>query len=126
MSKLTLSRLLLIIGSIFFLGSMGLTLIHIGDPHYQTHSWYHFFREASSNLILLAMVYLIYFGSAAWRTPTSWKILCVIFAAFFLPYWIGAPFNDALSAPHFRAALTHILQAGLMYSSLLIAYSEFK
>ncbi|PQJ62744.1 hypothetical protein [Photobacterium angustum] len=126
MSKLTLSRLLLLIGSIFFLGSMGLTLSHIGDPHYQIHSWYHFFREATSNLILLAMVYLIYFGSTTWRTPTSWKILFVIFAAFFLPYWIGAPFNEALSAPHFRAVITHILQAGLMYSSLLIAHSEFK
>ena len=128
MKKIVLARALVVAGFAVGLTSLYQTFSHIGDPDFiqvggeaLDHSYYHFFREGGGDIAAMLAILFFLFAKEENRTRTTWVMSLLVVLGYYLPYWVGMPFNVALAAPHFRAELAHILQAALVFSGVLIA-----
>ncbi len=123
-SRFNLARASLVVGLAIGLLSWRESVGHIGDldflvPAYTlgaTHSWYHVFREACGDVAKMAVLLLVFFGSKRWRTPVTWWVSLVLMIGYYAPFWIGAPFLPALSAPNAIAEAIHV---GMAFFALL-------
>ncbi|MDB4511862.1 hypothetical protein N9060_00225 [Arenicella sp.] len=134
MSKLNIARILVAIGMIIGVESLAATFGHIGDPLYTlpeefgggtTHAWYHALREALGDIGTIVVLLLVFFGAASFRSRATWWISLILMAGYYLPFWVGAPFNSALAAPTLEAELRHIAQAAIPLIALFIARKDF-
>lgn len=134
MNNLLISRVLLVLGLLIGMISFTATVGHIGNPDYllipgtdelQTHAWYHALREVVADVASMSILLLTFFGTAKWRTPTTWIICLIIMVGYYAPFWIGAPFSPALAAPHWMAEIVHIIMAALPFTALFIARKDF-
>lgn len=135
MHKLTqnirLAQILIIIGFLIGLVSLSITFSHIGDAAFlaqsdpTTHAWYHFFREGWGDMGAMTAVLLLIFSPAKWRNPVGWWVIIVLLVGYYAPFWIGIPFNPALSAPTPEADLIHGLMALFSVSGALFARKHF-
>lgn len=136
-NKLNLARASLIISIIVGEGSLGSTFRHIGDERFllagftadsglpNTHGWFHFFREGIGDITALVLLCLFFFGPTRFRTPETWTIGLILCIGYYAPFWIGAPFNDALIAPNMGASLTHVGMALFAVTALWLAKTDF-
>ena len=134
MTKLNIARALLVVGLAIGLGSLGATFNHIGDPEFtvaetffggSTHAWYLALREGVGDVATIVVLLLVFFGSASFRSKATWWICLLLMLGYYLPFWVGMPFNSALAAPNLSAELNHIIQALLPLTALFIARKEF-
>ena len=134
MSKLNIARVLLIAGLAIGAGSLRATFTHIGDPLFTlpeafgggtTHAWYHALREAMGDIGTIAVLILIFFGNPRFRTTATWWVCLILMFGYYSPFWIGMPFNSALSAPNIEIEVRHIIQALLPIIALFVARGEF-
>lgn len=134
MKKLTISRILLVLGILVGMISLSMTIGHVGDPAYlliehpeeeATHAWYHAFREAIGDIAAIVVMLSVFFGPAKWRTRETWLISLTLMFGYYAPFWIGTPFIPELAAPHLAAELVHIVMAILPVSALFISRQEF-
>ena len=134
MSKLTIARILIIIGFVIGLESLYATFTHIGDQSYlllpefengQTHAWYHALREALGDVGAIVAVLFVFFTNSRYRNETSWWLCLIIMVGYYSPFWAGMPFNSELAAPTLESEIRHITQAVLPLSGLFIVRKEF-
>lgn len=134
MSKLNISRILVVIGMIIGIKSLAATFGHIGDPLYTlpeefgggtTHAWYHALREAMGDIGTIVVILLLFFGTASFRTRETWWVCLILMFGFYSPFWIGMPFNSALAAPTLEAELRHIASAAIPLIGLFLARKNF-
>ncbi len=134
MMRLTIGRILLIIGLIIGLKSWQMTIQHVGDPTYiliseftkgSTHAWYHAFREAIGDLAAMVILLLTFLGGVSCRTPITWYNCLILMVGYYAPFWIGTPFVPELAAPHMKAEIIHILMAFFPTVGLFVSRSEF-
>ena len=132
--RLFIARLLVVLGFVAGLGSLWSTFTHIGDPLYlvtpefgrgSAHAWYHALREAFGDIATIIVVLLIFFGADRYRKPSSWLICLILLLGYYLPFWVGMPFMEELSAPSLQAELNHISQAVLSLAGLFYGRAEF-
>lgn len=128
MNQLNIARILIITGFLIGLSSLYQTVSHIGNPEFLliagdtlNHGYYHFFREACGDIAAMITILYFLFSSPCHRTPTTWLMSFIIATGYYAPYWVGMPFNDALSAPHMRAEIAHVLQAAFVFAGLIIS-----
>lgn len=134
MSKLMISRILLLAGLAIGMISWSMTIGHVADPAYllveggeenPTHAWYHAFREAIGDLAAITIMITIFFGPDRWRTRETWTVSLLLMCGYYAPFWIGTPFVPELAAPHIMAELVHIVMAALPLSALFLARANF-
>lgn len=134
MSKLNIARILLAIGLVIGVESLYATFTHIGDPLFTlqpefgggtTHSWYHALREGMGDVATIAVLLLMFFGKASFRTPATWWIGLILMFGYYSPFWIGMPFNAELAAPTLEAELRHLAQAAIPLAALFVARRDF-
>jgi hypothetical protein len=132
--RLTLSRTMLVIGLLVGLGSWWQTVGHIGNPLYllpanspegSEHGWYHFFREACSDVAMMTVFIVSFFGSAEFRTRQTWWLVLILMVGYYASFWIGSPFLAALSAPSTIANLIHVGMASFAFAALLVGRPAF-
>lgn len=118
LTNLWTARILVIIGFLAGWTSLGATLAHIGDPAtlmteagVPTHSWHHFLRELGAQFGIMIAILVVLFVGPAQRTPASWWIMLILMLGFYLPFWIGVPFDPAYGAPSMGAELNHLAMA---------------
>ncbi len=128
MNTFLLARILVTLGLAVGLTSFSQTVSHIGDPDFLQvggdvvdHSYYHFFREAGGDVAAMAVMLLFLHGPKRFRTREAWLMSLVVALGYYLPYWVGMPFNDALRAPNTTAEIAHVLQASLVLVGLMLA-----
>ena len=128
MNKIILARSLVIAGFTIGLTSLSPTLSHIGDPDFLQvggeildHSYYHFFREAGGDIAAMAAILFFLFARKDNRNTTGWAMSLIVALGYYLPYWVGMPFNSALAAPHWQAELSHVLQAVFVITGVIVA-----
>lgn len=133
-TRLNISRALLVFGFLYGLTSLLATFNHIGDPAYlvqtdfgggQAHSWYHALREACGDIATILVVLWVFFADAKIRTSYTWWICLVLLSGYYLPYWIGMPFMSELAAPSLQAEINHVVQAFFALAGLFCAKKEF-
>lgn len=134
MSRLNIARVILVIGLIIGLPSLFATFSHIGDPLFTlppentagtTHAWYHALREAIGDVGTIAVLLLVFFAKASFRTAATWWIALLLMIGYYAPFWVGMPFNSALSAPDLETELRHIAQAAIPLIALFVARKDF-
>lgn len=131
--RLNLARALVILGLLVGLVSWYESVNHIGDdsflvPAYPlgpTHSWYHVFREAGGDVAKMTVFLLLLFGPAQWRTPITWWVGLILMLGYYLPFWVGAPFLAALSAPNALAEAIHLGMAVPALAGWVVARPVF-
>lgn len=119
LTNLWTARVLVIIGFLAGWTSLGATLDHIGNPAtlltdaaaVPTHSWHHFLRELGAQFGIMAAILVVLFVGPSQRTPASWWIMLILMLGFYLPFWIGLPFDPAYGAPSMGAELNHLAMA---------------
>jgi hypothetical protein len=113
-------RVLIIAGFLAGYNSIGATVRHLGNdafllvadsPNGPTHSWHHFLRELGGDFGAMAAILLIVFAAPRYRTPVSWWVMLILMLGFYLPFWIGTPFNPAYGAPNWSAEVNHLVMA---------------
>lgn len=133
LDRFNIARLLLVLSLLIGLLSWKESVGHIGNPDFlvpaypfgATHSWYHVFREVCGDLAKMAVFLLLFFGPHRWRTPLTWWIAFVLMLGYYAPFWIGEPFQTALSAPLPIAELIHVAMALFAFLSLALARPVF-
>ena len=138
LTRLNAARASLVTSILIGEGSLMSTFYHIGDDRFllagftsagdglpNTHGWYHFLREGVAGVVTLALLCLFLFGPNRFRSPETWVIGLALCFGYYAPFWIGMPFNSALSAPNLGAELTHIGMAVFALAALFIAKREF-
>ncbi len=131
--RLMVSRVLIALGTGIGLLSWKESVDHIGSPDFLvpayalgvTHSWYHVFREVCGDVAKMAVLLLLFFGSARWRTPATWWIGLVLMLGYYAPFWIGTPFLSALTAPNGTAEAIHVAMALFAAAALMLAWPCF-
>ena len=133
-TRMNISRALLVFGFLYGMTSLLATFNHIGDPAYlaqesfgggQGHTWYHALREAFGDIATITVVLLVFFADARLRQPFTWWICLILLLGYYLPYWIGMPFMAELSAPGLQAEINHVVQALFAMAGLFCARREF-
>ncbi len=133
-NRMNIGRALTILGFGLGLGSVGATWTHIGDEMYLltsespvdvTHSWYHFFREVFGDLGAMIGVCILLWAPAKLRAPLTWWTMLVLLAGFYAPFWVGAPFMQALAAPDWIAELQHVVMAVPPLVGLFLVRREY-
>lgn len=133
MTRLTIVRVLLVLGLGIGLLSWRESVGHVGNadflvPAYPlgaTHSWYHVFREVCGDVAKMAVFLLVFFGGSRWRTPGTWWIAAILMLGYYAPFWIGEPFLPALAAPNAIAGVIHVLMALFTLAALGLAWPCF-
>lgn len=134
MSRLLIARILVAIGMVVGVESLWATFGHIGDPLFTlpeefgggtTHAWYHALREAMGDIATIAVLLLLFFGPAKFRSTSTWWIGLILMIGYYSPFWVGMPFNAALAAPTIEAEVRHIIQAAIPLAALFLAKKEF-
>jgi hypothetical protein len=138
MNNMMISRILLVLGLAIGMISFSATVGHIGSDQYllvpslnggeaelETHAWYHALREVIGDVASMAILLLVFFGAATWRTPITWNICLIIMIGYYAPFWIGAPFSAALAAPSWTAEIVHIVMAALPLGALFLGRKSF-
>jgi len=135
MNKLTLGRVLLLIGLGIGLIAWWTTFIHIGDPDYvlvesspavSTHPWHHNFREVMGDLAAMAVFLLIFFGAERYRTKETWLITLILMIGYYAAFWVGTPFLPELASDRWTGEIVHIGMTVFSLAGLFIAKSEFR
>ena len=128
MNRWVFARALVAVGFLIGLTSLYQTVSHIGDPDFiqvggetLDHAYYHFFREAGGDVAAMAVILFFLFGKRERRTTAMWTMSFIVALGYYLPYWIGMPFDQSLSAPHARAEIAHVLQATLVIAGLFLS-----
>lgn len=132
-SRLTIARVLLVVGLGVGLPSWRESVGHIGNADFlapasplgPTHSWYHVFREVCGDVAKMVVFLLLFFGPARWRTSATWWIGLALMLGYYAPFWIGEPFLPALSAPNMPAAIIHVVMALFAFAGLFLARPAF-
>lgn len=137
-NRLNIARVLFITSVVVGMNSLLSTFNHIGNDKFRlagfsddgtglsnTHGWYHFLREGVGDVAALVILALLLFGPAVFRTTQTWIIGIIVCLGYYLPFWIGMPFNSALSAPNMNAEITHIIMAVCAFAALFIAKPLF-
>lgn len=132
-ARLWFARVLLLIGLGVGLLSWRESVGHIGNPDFlvpaypqgATHSWYHVLREVVGDVAKMAVFLLIFFGPAPWRSSVTWWIGLVLMLGYYLPFWVGQPFNPALAAPNTIASAIHLAMALFAFTALGLAWPCF-
>lgn len=52
--------------------------------------------------------------------------MLILMLGYYAPFWIGAPFLPALSAPNQQAEMVHVAHATLSFLALAIAFPLFR
>lgn len=134
MTRLSIARILVIVGLAIGLESLAATFSHIGDPLFtnspemfggSTHAWYHALREGVGDVATIVLLLIVFFAPSRFRTPATWWLALVAMIGYYAPFWVGMPFNPALAAPNMEAELRHIAQAAGPMIGLLIARKDF-
>jgi hypothetical protein len=134
MTRFNMARILVVIGFGIGLTSLWATFSHIGDPNYlvlaefengREHARYHALREILANVSAMIVVLFVFFGRPQDRSGPTWWICFVLMVGYYAPYWVGIPFNPELAAPSLRAEVSHVLQALVTVTGLLVARREF-
>lgn len=134
MTQLNIARVLLVVGLGIGLGSLMATFSHIGDPAFAgqaelfggpSHTWYHALREGVGDVGAIAVLLLIFFGKAQFRSAATWWIALVVLIGYYAPFWVGMPFNPTLAAPDLETEIRHIVQAVLPLAALFLARGDF-
>lgn len=139
MTRFNIARCMLVFGIMISLVSLTVTIGHIGDRDYllapgmdadgeaiiTTHAWYHALREACGDLSVLVVLLVCFFGSVKFRTKETWSLCLILLIGYFAPFWIGIPFNNALSAPNWMAEIVHIAMALFTLGALVLANPSF-
>ena len=114
------ARLLIVAGFAAGYRSIGATIRHLGNdafllvaetPNGQTHSWHHFLRELGGDFGAMIAILLIIFAKAKHRSRLIWWVMLVLMLGFYLPFWIGVPFDPAYGAPSIQAEINHLVMA---------------
>ena len=132
-TRLLMGRILLVAGITVGGLSWRETIDHVGSADFlversslgSTHAWYHAFREACGDVAKIAVMLLIFFGSTRWRTPCTWWVGLILALGYYAPFWIGAPFLPALSAPNHVAEAIHVTMAALAFAALFLTRPAF-
>jgi hypothetical protein len=134
MTRMNIARILIVTGFVIGLTSLSATFSHIGDSNYllppdyengQTHGWYHALREAVGDVAAMGVVLFVFFGKPQGRNPATWWICLILVLGYYLPYWVGMPFNPALGAPSLVVEISHGLQALAASSAVFVARRAF-
>jgi hypothetical protein len=132
--RLLTARILLSFSLTIGLISWSETIQHVVDTHFTLpdgvrfgtgHARYHVLREAVHDLAAMTILAALFYGRAAWRTPSTWYVAAVLMAGYYAAFWLGAPFDPAFRAPHAIAETVHVLMAASGVAALLVARREF-
>lgn len=134
MNRLVIARILLALGLLAGSASWWITLQHISDPNFllvaafedgASHARYHVFREAGGDVAAMAVLLILFYGPQRFRTRESWLTALLVMAGYYAPFWIGAPFNEALAASNRGAEAVHIAMAVPSVAALFLAKPVF-
>merc|ERR1712137_1220869 len=131
-SALTMSKVLLGLGTSLSLFSVKLTFRHAMSPQFEAphydkgpkHTRYHAFRGAALALGALITMNLTIHSSDKDRNPTLWRNTMVMAVAYFGGWWAPKPLLG-LRTPSWMAEVVHIAAASFSVGALVMARPSF-
>lgn len=133
--SLTTARILVVAGFLAGSRSLASTIRHIGSDQFRlvagtpvgdTHSWYHYFREAGGDIGAMAAILILLFAAKRYRNLAAWWAMLVLAIGYYAPFWAGMPFMAELAAPNLGAEINHLSQSVPTVIGILLARKFYK
>lgn len=139
-SSIIIFRSLIIAGLVVGLVSLNFTFGHIGDSAYLVtengkavtniaeaeHIWYHVYREGNGDIAAIAALLILALLPLGQRTITCWRVMLVLWAGYYTPFWTSMLISNGMRAPNLGAEIVHLSMAILTLTGILLAKRHYQ